>query len=188
MVEIVATKLKTVAPMRDQWNTFIQKYVEYQDHIQAYQHAYPLASRKTAATKGKELLKRNEVWNAIVQKQQHRASVVSEAKGVITAKDVLSMVDVLSENDIATELEMDIYLTKMMKGEILEERILVVGGVATKVKVAPDINTRINAMDKLYRRKGAYLNTGKDKGDKKPGTESIEELKIILEQNLKMLE
>lgn len=177
--------------MRDQWTLFINKYVETQDHITSYQHAYPPASRKTAATKGRELLKRDEIWNAIVLKQQYRASVITEARGVITAKDVHSMVDVLSENDIATELEMDIYLTKMMKGEILEERIFIVGGVATKVKVAPDINTRINAMDKLYRRKGAYMNDRNNPrnpaNQKPPGTESLEELQIILEQNLKLL-
>jgi hypothetical protein len=135
--------------MKSEWVTFIDNYIASQDHIGSYQKAYPGTSRKTAATKGKLLLARPDIGKKIAELQQRKSSIVETVREQAIRE--------AAQSEVIAEMEVDAVLSKIIKGELEIEKVFFNRqGVPIKIKIKPDHSDILAAVDKFYRRFGAY--------------------------------
>jgi hypothetical protein len=161
--------------MKPEWDTFIQDYLTTGDHIGAYLKAYPAVSRKTAATKGKALLTKAEVKSVINGFNERKTELITHVRDA-------TIISAATERNILTAMELDFVLSQIIRGELKNEKVIMsAGGKPVKVQVAPDMTERIAAIDKLYKRNGAYITDRRNPHDAPPlASKTLSELEAEL--------
>ncbi len=135
--------------MKAQWIIFADEYVIHSDHMTAYMKAYPnTKDRKTASTKGLELLKKPAVLSYIDDANRRKAIIIDGAREAALIK--------AAQKGIMSEIEVDKILCEIIAGTRKSTRLIVLKGKIVKVDVVPEIAEQIQAIDKFYKRYGSY--------------------------------
>lgn len=145
-------KLKTDQNwLKPEWQVFINEFMASNDHIAAYQAAYPGVNRKSAATKGKKLLQHETIKYVIDQRGQRKATLINEA----TDKEIIEA----AKGRVLSESEVDAMLCDIIAGRLELFKPIVVQGRIVKVATVPNYQDRIQAAAQYYKRFGSYAPT-----------------------------
>ncbi|HKR03477.1 MAG TPA: hypothetical protein VJY62_02495 [Bacteroidia bacterium] len=86
---------------------FANAYIKSPDHVTAYKAAFPHVSDKVAATKGKLLLKRDDVAKMITEEQAKKNALYDKFREEAIAK--------MAADDVASEHEIKKTLTNIIR-------------------------------------------------------------------------
>ncbi|WP_430897656.1 MULTISPECIES: terminase small subunit [unclassified Paraflavitalea] len=131
-----------------EWQVFVNEYLASDDHIGAYQKAYPGSDRKLAATRGKRLLNVAAIQKVISESRNRKKTLVNEVRD----KEIIEA----AKGSVISELEVDKVLSQIITGKHQVERVFIIRNQPIKIKVGPEHNDILSAIDKYYKRYGSY--------------------------------
>lgn len=166
--------------MKATWLTFANEYLIDNDHIRAYQVAFPkITDRKVAATRGLALLRKPQIASYIRDETERKKIIVEAAR----EKEIINA----ARKRIISETEVDAILCDIISGAHEVERVIIIRGKPVRIKVKPEMQEKIQAINTYYKRFGSFAPEKSNTPPDPLALKSNDELMEMLEETLKLL-